>query len=642
MPAVSVIVRTFNEQKHLHALFDAFERQTFRDFETIVVDSGSFDQTREIAEQRADKLIRISSHDFTFGYSLNIGIKAAAGHTIAIISAHTVPTDAHWLANLITPLKDEKTAMAYGRQVAMASSKFSEAEDFERTFGPTPRPEHPSRFAVNNANSALKKDLWEQYPFDDKLTGLEDIDWARHWMSKGFGVHYQPDAALYHIHEETWQQVRHRYYREAVAWRRMGLLKRRSIPTIVSRELLATLKDFSSAIKSNTNPVKERLSIGQRLREIAYFRSHKNYGTLKGLLSSHPMETREEQETLLFDRSTEAVVIHGPEKAALEMVNVPTLKPGDALIQVAHVAVCATDLEIFEGSLGYFKNGLASYPIVPGHEFSGHIAAVGQKVTALKEGDSVVAECIQSCGVCHECISGNFIDCEERTELGVFRRNGAYAGYVVVPSRFIHKLPAGTDMRRAALCEPLAVILKALRRIGPVLDGRQDALRCAVVGCGPLGHLCAKVLRHRGYAVTGFDRNPKRRELFDGTGINTSDNLEDLAKFNLIVEITGDPEVLDKALHLSPANATLLLLGLPYGQRSFSFENIAAFDKTVTGSVGSTAEDFIAAIELLAKLDLTPYFNCPMALADFESAWRKSQSGDVLKVILDPNQVAAE
>ncbi|MBT3905456.1 MAG: hypothetical protein HOF30_07290, partial [Rhodospirillaceae bacterium] len=76
--------------------------------------------------------------------------------------------------------------------------------------------------------------------------------------------------------------------------------------------------------------------------------------------------------------------------------------------------------------------------------------------------------------------------------------------------------------------------------------------------------------------------------------------------------------------------------------RSFSFENIAAFDKTVTGSVGSTAEDFIAAIELLAKLDLTPYFNCPMALADFESAWRKSQSGDVLKVILDPNQVAAE
>tara|TARA_B100000315_G_scaffold217017_1_gene217310 strand:- start:1020 stop:1475 length:456 start_codon:yes stop_codon:yes gene_type:complete len=147
--------------------------------------------------------------------------------------------------------------------------------------------------------------------------------------------------------------------------------------------------------------------------------------------------------------------------------------------------------------------------------------------------------------------------------------------------------------------------------------------------------MCALVLAHQGHDVTAFDRNPKRRALFDGTTIKTTDDLSELHRFNVIVEITGDPEVLNRALHESPANATLLLLGLPYGERPFSFEAVAAYDKTVTGSVGSTAEDFDNAIAMLPKLTLGPYFQCPMALENFHAAWTKSQDGDVLKVILD-------
>jgi glycosyltransferase involved in cell wall biosynthesis len=70
-PDVSIIIRTFNEQKHLNTLFDAITEQSFKNYETIIVDSGSFDRTIQIAEARADKVIRIDSHDFTFGYSLN-------------------------------------------------------------------------------------------------------------------------------------------------------------------------------------------------------------------------------------------------------------------------------------------------------------------------------------------------------------------------------------------------------------------------------------------------------------------------------------------------------------------------------------------------------------------------------------------
>ena len=112
----SIIVRTFNEEKYLGNLFDAFDKQTYRDFEVIVVDSGSYDRTWEIASKLADQALRISSADFTFGFSLNQGIRAAKGKYIAIISAHTLPVDEHWLQRLVTPLKDEKTAMTYGRQ----------------------------------------------------------------------------------------------------------------------------------------------------------------------------------------------------------------------------------------------------------------------------------------------------------------------------------------------------------------------------------------------------------------------------------------------------------------------------------------------------------------------------------------------
>jgi 2-desacetyl-2-hydroxyethyl bacteriochlorophyllide A dehydrogenase len=634
----SIIVRTFNEEKHLGNLFDGFDRQTYRDFEVIVVDSGSFDRTRVIANERADRLVCINSHDFTFGYSLNQGIREAKGKFIAVVSAHMIPVTEHWLENLIAPFSDEKIAMVYGRQQGMACSKFSEAEDYRRTFGATRRTEDFSNFAANNANSAIRRKLWDDKPFDELLLGLEDIDWAKHWMDKGFEVVYEPDAPLYHIHEETWRQVRHRFYREAVAYRRMGLKSRRTIPGELLKETARTLGDFFRAFTVQGNPVAERLSLGQRLREIIYFRLNMNYGTLKGLLSDHPLDTEESLDQSYFDRRTNAVVVQKPNHAVLEEIQIPTIKPGDALIRVAHVAICATDLEIFNGSLGYYKNGMADYPIVPGHEFSGNIAALGQNVTGLNEHDPVVVECIQSCGTCEECQSGNFIGCGERTELGVLRRNGAYAGYVVTPAKFVHKLPADMDLRAATLCEPLAVVLKGLRRVNlsPVAgDGKPK--RCAVLGSGPLGHMCAMVLAHQGHDVTAFDRNPKRRALLEGTGIKAADDLSELHRFNVIVEITGDPEVLDRALHESPANAILLLLGLPYGERPFSFEAVAAYDKTVTGSVGSTAEDFEEAIKLLPKLNLEPYFQCPMPLEDFQAAWKKSKQGDVLKVILDPN-----
>lgn len=163
MPETSVVVRTFNEEKHLPALLAAIRKQTYGGCEIVVVDSGSFDATCGIAERLADRLVHISSHDFTFGYSLNTGIDAAEGSIIAVVSAHTLPVDENWLERLVIPLRDEQTAMTFGRQFGARESKFGEVQDLRRTYGPKRQLLQPQRIFANNANSALREELWLEY-----------------------------------------------------------------------------------------------------------------------------------------------------------------------------------------------------------------------------------------------------------------------------------------------------------------------------------------------------------------------------------------------------------------------------------------------------------------------------------------------
>jgi 2-desacetyl-2-hydroxyethyl bacteriochlorophyllide A dehydrogenase len=635
IPNVSIIIRTYNEEKHLPALFSALTQQQNQDFEVIVVDSGSIDSSRKIARENGAKVLRINSHDFTFGYSLNIGIKAAKGRYIVIVSAHTIPCSSEWITHLIEPFHDEQCVMCYGRQLGVTSSKFSEIEDFSRIFHDRKLTLQPPKFFANNANSAIRQEFWKKYPFDEHLSGLEDIDWAKYWMDRGYQVVYQPDASLYHIHEESWQQIRRRYYREAVAARKIGVRDKFHAVTEIASEVIYLIKDLLKTINPNDNLAAQRLSLPQRINEVILFRANKTYGTVRGLLEQHSLETRKEIESYLFDRTMKAVVINDSGQASLESVEIPELKPGDILIRVAHVGVCATDLEIYNGTLGYYQNGMGQYPIVPGHEFSGHIVAMGQNICQFSENDPVVVECIQSCGTCEECANGNYIGCAARTELGVFLRDGAYADYVVVPGRFVHKIPNELDIRKAALAEPVAVVLKGLRRMSPIIQGEPNKHHCGVVGAGPLGHICAKILSHQGYKVTAFDKQAERLAFFNGTDIATSNDLSCLKACDIVIEVTGDQNALSRVLHDTPAGASILLLGLPYGKQAFSFETLAAYDKTVIGSVGSTADDFKEALSLLPKLNLPHHLTHSLPLNEFKKAWDDSKQANVLKVIID-------
>jgi len=625
-PRVSIIVRAFNEERHIGRLLEVLSSQSVEDHEVIVVDSGSFDRTRDIAREHGAVLLEIDSLDFTFGYSLNAGIRAARAPIAGIVSAHTEPLDARWLENLIAPFEDQTVAMTYGRQVGAPASKFGERLDFLRTFGPARLNIRPQAPFANNANSAIRRALWEKEPFDERLPGLEDIAWAKHWMENGWNVVYEPAAALRHIHEETWPQVYRRYYREAVAARQIGIKSAKHIVPEVAREIGYLFGDLGTAVKEGV--------LSDAFREVIMFRLQKTRGTVAGLRNNGAAVAKKRQ-ALFFDRDYKAVVVKGPHKAHLERIEIAPLTPREITVRVAYVGVCGTDLEILDGRLGYFESGLATYPITPGHEFSGTVAAIGAKVEDLNAGEPVVVECIQSCHACAQCEKGNFIACADRREVGVMRRNGAYAEYVTVPAQFVHRLPPGTDLKRAALCEPLAVVLKGLKRLGRLV-GSDGSARCAVVGGGPIGWFAAQVLKHRGHEVVVFDRHERRRALYEASGITVQDAPDDLSSFDAVIEATGDPVALQQILSNSRPGCTLLLLGLPYARHDFTFEHIVAFDKTVIGSVGSSADEFREAIALLPLLDFDPLTKAVFPLDHFEDAWATFRRSEHLKILLQP------
>ena len=633
-PETSIVIRTFNEAKYLPGLLESLEKQTYRNFQIVVVDSGSLDGTREIAAGYADTLLRIDSHDFTFGYSLNVGIGAAVGKYSVLVSAHTLPLGDDWLDTLIQPLQQENTAMSFGRQVGWSTSKFSEIQDLRRTFGRKRRVLRPPHFFAHNANSAIRNELWQEHPFDETLPGLEDIAWAKYWMVRGYDVVYDPEAALYHFHEEHWRQIRRRYYREAVAARSIGIKSRRRVLVEPAREAALALLDLGRVLGSSSDQEPVAGTPLQRSREIVLFRTNKVLGTVKGLLDGTLMQDPAYRESFFFDRTCEAVVVHAPGRASFEEIPIPDIKPGEVLIRTAFSGVSGTDLGVFQGTLTSQQNGMVQYPIVPGHELSGRVVDTGPNVNHLQEGDAVVVQSIQSCGSCTECLRSNWSSCRERAELGVTGRNGGYSQYAVVPSRFVHRLPPDLDLRKATLCEPLAVILKGLNRLSRHWPTETEDKRCAVVGAGSLGHLCARVLASRGHQVTVFDRDPLRRSYFEGSDIEVSDDLGRLDEFDLLVELTGDPEALDTMLHQSAAGATILLLGLPYAHKQFTFENLVAYDKTVVGSLGSSSADFEQALKLLPTLDLDLYLQCVLPLNQYREAWELFRQRKHLKVLL--------
>ena len=220
-----------------------------------------------------------------------------------------------------------------------------------------------------------------------------------------------------------------------------------------------------------------------------------------------------------------------------------------------------------------------------------------------------------------------------RQEVGVINYNGAYGQFIVMPGQYLHQIPEGLDLKAACLTEPLAVVLRALRRVTPRLDIKKEV---AVTGAGSIGNLIAQVLNLRGFSVTVFDRNAARLELLKNKTKAVHSSLENLAQYGLIIEATGSLDVLRIILGESAVDSTLLLLGFPYGKFDYNFEEIVGKEKVIVGSVGGDREDFDEALKLLPALDTAPFMQTVLPLEKFHEAWKLHQESKQLKIILKP------
>ena len=271
--SISVVIRSFNEEQHIGRLLTGIARQTRPPDQIVLVDSGSTDATVEIASRYPVEIHHIEPERFSCGRSLNIGFAAATGDIVVVASAHVHPVYATWLEELTAPLNDPAVALAYGRQVGGAQTKYSERRVMARWFPEesVDRQEHPF---CNNANAAVRRSLWDVQPYDEDLTGLEDVDWAKRQMDRGASVSYVGTAPVVHAHDETWMQVMNRYQREAIAHRR--IYRDHGMGAVEAVRLAAgnVVSDFIHAARDG--------QLASNIASIPMFRIAQFWGTYRG------------------------------------------------------------------------------------------------------------------------------------------------------------------------------------------------------------------------------------------------------------------------------------------------------------------------------------------------------------------------
>jgi rhamnosyltransferase len=196
---ISVVVRTKNESVWIRQCLGTVFSQRNEDFEVILVDNNSTDNTLDIAREFDIKILEIGDNNFSYGKALNLGIASSNGDYICCLSGHCFAENNDWLFWLKSNFKDPMVAGVYGRQKPIRDSHPIDKRDLWTLFGPEKKIQMKDPF-FHNANSMIKKSVWEKVQFDETSNGLEDRIWAKNILDLGHKIAYEPLAAVYHPH----------------------------------------------------------------------------------------------------------------------------------------------------------------------------------------------------------------------------------------------------------------------------------------------------------------------------------------------------------------------------------------------------------------------------------------------------------
>jgi rhamnosyltransferase len=216
-PLVSIILRSFNEAWALGGTLAALQEQEYKHWELIVIDSGSSDGSQDlIRAANPAHFIQIQPHEYNPSRVMNHGMRLAISEFGIYLNADATPQGPNWLRPLVTALQDPKTAAVFGRQIPRPDCQAVYACDYDRCFGPNRESAKWDHF-FSMVSSGIRKDIWRQRGFLEKLQYAEDDEYTRWAKENGYKVVYCPDSVVMHSHNYTPAQAYKRSFGDAKA-----------------------------------------------------------------------------------------------------------------------------------------------------------------------------------------------------------------------------------------------------------------------------------------------------------------------------------------------------------------------------------------------------------------------------------------
>ncbi|HYX58598.1 MAG TPA: alcohol dehydrogenase catalytic domain-containing protein [Streptosporangiaceae bacterium] len=328
-----------------------------------------------------------------------------------------------------------------------------------------------------------------------------------------------------------------------------------------------------------------------------------------------------------------AVIWEAPGKLTVAEAADPAPRHGELVVKVGMCGICGTDVHIADGEFPP-----TPYPIIPGHEFAGQVAAVGAGVPdGWREGERVAVDPSLFCGHCPACHSGRGNLCANWNAIGD-TVNGAFAEYVAVPAANAYRIPDSVDDAQGALIEPLSCAVHGLRRIGPVIG--EDIL---LTGAGTMGLLLLQLLNQAGArSVSVVDRKAMRLQAAKALGAaSVAEDVAELERpgFGVAVDASGAPAAIEACFASLGRGGRLLIFGVTSGDATVALSPFRIYNDEIT-VLGSMAvlNSFGAAADLMAAgaIDTAPLLGQPFGLSEFADGLASVRAGDRIKVQVRP------
>ena len=341
------------------------------------------------------------------------------------------------------------------------------------------------------------------------------------------------------------------------------------------------------------------------------------------------------------DSKSAAVVNFAPEKGSVEIREIerPVIGEDDVLLEVANVGVCGSDLHQWTADHSWPVN----YPVVLGHEFAGHIAAVGSRVSGWKEGDRVVSETAAVINPDNPLTRAGLYNLDPGRKGFGYGVNGAMTKWVRVPARCLHLVPDKLPFEQACLTEPCCVAYNAVAANSNIKPGD----RVIILGPGTIGILCAAVARLSGaeVAVVGLEKDLNRLniaklygcEVFTGDASAWAAEKDGLGA-DLIIDAAGSSSTLKTALQLVRPNGQITKVGWGPQPLGFSLDLLVQKNVKLQGSYSHNWPIWEKVISLLANgmLNVKPIIGGVWPITEWQEAFERMQKGDFVKTVLKP------